>query len=378
MTFARETLDELRQQTQADIQSALPSADALLRYSNLAIIAAVVAAATNGHYGYLDYIALQATPFTATNETLEGWAAFKSVTRKPATVAIGSLAFTGNAGTVIPAGTSVLRNDGFAYATSADVSLGNGVAVPVAAITAGVAGNCDAGTAFTLSSGISGVGAVGQAIGPITGGADVEKDDSLRSRMLLAFANPPQGGSKNDYRRWALAVPGVTRCWPVPNGMGPSTVVLYFMMDVAQAAHGGFPQGTNGVAAGEARDTAATGDQLALANAIFAVQPVTPVVYAVALQPNVLGFAIAGIPSASPSVKAAITAAIDNALLLNGEPGGTTDVSAIESAIAAVNGSAGFVITAITASAGSVSLGPAGNIISTQGHIPQRGSITWL
>lgn len=379
MTFARPTLDELRKQTQTDLQSALPGADALLRYSNLAILANILAGLATGHYGYLDYIARQATPFTAIGEMLEGWAGLKGVTRKPATAAAGTVAFTGTVGATIPAGTSVLRSDGFAYTTTAEASVGAGgsVTAPIASIAAGTTGNAAGGAAFALGSGVAGVSAAGAAAGPITGGAAVESDDSLRSRMLLAYANPPQGGSASDYRQWALAVPGVTRAWVDPGGMGPSTVVLYFMMDDAQASHGGYPQGTNGVAAAEARDIAAAGDQLTVANAIFVRQPVTPIIYAVSPRPNSLTFTIAGLAGASATLKGAIASAITAALLASAVPGGVTNMSAIEAAIAAVNGSAGFVITNVDASAGAVTPGAAGNIVSNAGCLPALASITW-
>lgn len=379
MTFARPTLDDLRKQTQADLQSALPGADALLRYSNLAILANILAGLATGHYGYLDYIARQATPFTAIGEMLEGWAGLKGVTRKPATAATGTVAFIGTPGATIPAATSVLRGDGFAYVTTAEASVGAGgtVAAPIAAVAAGTTGNAGAGAAFALASGVVGVAASGSAAGPVTGGAEVESDDSLRSRMLLAYASPPQGGSASDYRQWALAVPGVTRAWIAPGGMGPSTVVLYFMMDDAQASHGGYPQGTNGVAAAELRDIAATGDQLTVANAIFTRQPVTPIIYAVAPQPNQIGFTIAGLAGASATLKAAIASAITGALLASAVPGGVTNMSAIEAAIAAVNGTAGFVITNVAASAGVVTPGAAGNIVSNAGCLPALGGITW-
>lgn len=378
MTFARPTLSQLRKQTQTDIQSALPGADALLRFSNLSILADVQAALANGHYGYLDYIARQAVPFTATAEALEGWAALKGVVRKAATPSRGSVAFTGAAGATIPAGTAVLRNDGFAFVTTASWTVGGGTAAtPIAAVVAGAGGNSDVGTTFSLASGVSGIASIGIASSSITGGADVESDDALRSRMLIAYAAPPQGGSISDYQQWSLAVPGVTRCWVTPGGMGPGTVVVYFMMDAAQVANGGFPQGSSGVAANETRDTPATGDQLALANALFLRQPATPIVYAVAPRPNVLAFTIAGLSGASATLKAAIAAAIDGALYLGGKPGGVTNVSAIEAAIAGVNGSAGFVLMSITASAGAVTPGAAGNIVSNAGRLPQRGSITW-
>ena len=54
-----------------------------------------------------------------------------------------------------------------------------------------------------------------------------------------------------------------------------------------------------------------------------------------------------------------------------------TNMSAIEAAIAAVNGSAGFVITNVDASAGTVTPGAAGNIVSNAGCLPALASITW-
>lgn len=378
MTFVRPTLSDLRQQAQADIQAALPGADALLRYSNLAILAAVMAALANGHYGYLDWIARQAVPFTAVDEALEGWAALKAVTRKPATKATGSASFTGAAGAIIPAGTAVVRGDGFTFTTTTEATLGaGGATVAITAVGAGAIGNTAAGTALTLSTARSGVASTGIAAGPVTGGADVESDDSLRQRMLAAFAAPPQGGSASDYRQWALAVPGVTRCWVSPGGMGPGTVVVHFMMDAAQAARGGFPAGSDGVAAAETRDVAASGDQRALADALFVKQPVTPIVYAVAPRANTLDFTIAGLTYASTLLKAAVAAAIDAALFQGGRPGGVTNVSAIEAAIAAVNGTAGFVLMEIVASAGTVTPGAAGNIVSQAGRLPVRGAIRW-
>lgn len=378
MPFVRSTRDQLKAQAEADITSALPASEALLRYSNLRTLSIVQAGLANGQYGYLDYIARQGVPFTAQFEALEGWAAMKGVIRKPATAASGVARFTGNNGTIVPAGTPILRSDGFGFAAMQDTTVIGGVAsVPIVASTAGSIGNTDAGTGFSIVAGVSGVSSVGAAYSALTGGADVEKDDSLRSRMLFAFANPPQGGSRSDYERWAREVPGVTRAWAKPNGMGPSTVVIYFMMDDAQAAHGGYPQGANGVAADEPRDDAATGDQLTVANALFVKQPATPLVYAVAPRANTINMTIAGLGGASDSLKAAIVAAIQGALFLGGVPGGKTNVSAIEAAIAAVNGSAGFVITNMTASAGVVTPGAAGNIISNAGYLPALGAVSW-
>lgn len=378
MPFSRPTLSQLRQQIGADIQASLPGSGGLLRYSNLGIMGDVQAGGLNGLYGYLDWIALQGVPFTATDEYLEGWAALKGVTRKAASKATGAASFAGTNGAVIPAGTAVTRADGIAFTTVADATVTAGFATPaLLASAAGAAGNGTSGSALTLGIGISGVSSTGQTTTAFTDGADVEGDDSLRSRMLKAYAQPPQGGALTDYEEWALAVPGVTRTWARGNLMGAGTVTVYFMMDEVEISHGGFPQGTDGVAGDEVRDTPATGDQLAVADTIYPLQPVTALVYAVAPLPNAISLTIAGLAGASTATKAAIAAAIRSALLLNAVPGGTTNVSTIELAIAAIPAAAGFVITAITASAGTVSPGAAGNIVSNAGHLPVLGTLTW-
>lgn len=378
MAFDRPNLTQLRQQVAADINAALPGVDALLRYSNLGIVADVLAALANGHYGYLDYIAQQSVPFTATGENLEGWAALKGVTRKSAVPAIGTVTFTGTNGTVVPSGAPVNRSDGFAYLTTGSGTISGGtVTVPVQAVTAGATGNADAGTSMTLAMGISGITSVGTAATAIAGGADVESDFALRSRMLAAYSSPPQGGSYNDYAEWSLAVPGVTRVWVIPSNHGPGTIDIFFMMDAAESAHAGFPQGSNGVASGETRDTPATGDQLILANALFLKQPVTVLLYAVAPTANSVNLTINGIATASTDTKAQISAAIANAFKFGAIPGGVAHISEIELAIGNVAGTSGFVITAVTASAGTVSPGSTGNITSNAGAIPVLGTITY-
>jgi len=378
MPFDRPSLSDLRSQAAADINAALPGVDSLLRYSNLGILGDVLAGMGNGLYGYLDWIARQSVPFTASDEYLEGWAALKGVIRKPATTASGSVTFTGTSGT-ISAGTLLVRSDGaqFSVDTTATISAG-AVVVDVTAVEAGSSGNTPVSAFMNLTAGVPGINAQGSVTTPIVGGADVESNDELRGRMIAAYSNPAQGGSAGDYVNWALEVPGVTRCWVLPTGRGSGTVVLLFMMDDVNSAYGGFPQGTDGVAASDPRGAAATGDQLTLANALVPVQPVTSLVYAVAPTPNTIGLTIAGIAGASTTTKNAIAAAFATALRASAVPGGQTPVSAIESGIAAVAGASGFVITAITATAGSVSPGSAGNITSDDGALPVPGAIAYV
>jgi len=379
MPFARPTLSTLRARIAADITSSAPGVDGLLRYTNLGVLGDLWAKGVSALFGYLDWIARQAVPFTATDEYLEGWAALRGVTRKAATPAEGLVTFTGPASTIIPAGLTLTRADGAAYSTLADVTLaGDGTgAAGVRATIPGAAGNTAPGASLSLGGAIAGVASTASALAGLSGGADLEENDDLRTRMLQAYSAAPQGGSGDDYVRWALGVAGVTRAWCRPTAMGPGTVVVYTMLDDANAEDGGFPQGIGGAATAESRAAPATEDLLAVADAIFPVQPVTALVYALSPQANEVSFTIS-LAGATTAVKSAIEAAIAGVLLREGAPGGELPLSYLETAIGAISGSKGFVITSVSCAHGSVVPGATGNVVSAAGYLPTPGAITWV
>lgn len=386
MPFSRPSLSQLRAQVAADISSGIPGADGLLRFSNLGVLGTTLAGLAQLHYGYLDWIALQATPYTATDEYLEAWAALKGITRNPATASTGTATFTGINGSVLPSGTQMVRGDGYLYQSTATGTVASGaVTVPVTSVLplidavnnptgSGAASNTPSGTVLTLQSPVLGIQQNGTAATAFTGGADVETDDSLRTRMLQRYQAPPQGGALADYVGWALAVPGVTRAWCAPNGFGAGTVVVYVMLDTAEAGNGGFPVGTDGISPDDQgpngpRGTIATGDQLTVANAIISEQPVTALVYVCAPTANTVDFTISSISTAPTSVRTAIQNAITQIFLEQGSPipGTSVEMSAIEAAIAAIAGTSGFVITA-----------PAGNIANATGKLPVLGTVSYM
>lgn len=383
MPYARPTLTQLRAQAAADIAAGLPPSDPLLRFSSLNVLGTALAGLAQLQYGYTDYVALQACPFTATDEYLEAWAALKKIYRNPATQAgmatPGQITFPGTSGYQIPIGTPITRGDGVGYTTTSLGTVANGTVTVSAVANAdptgltGAFGNCANGTLMTLGTSISGISSGGTVTTAFAGGADIELDDSLRSRMLFAYQNPPQGGAVSDYVEWAGEVPGVTRAWCNPTGFGAGTVVVYVMLDNAEAAYNGFPQGTNGVAAAESRGAPATGDQLTVANYIYPLRPATALVYVCSPIQNVINFTISGTTNWSAATKALVQAAIAGVFVMYGNPlgatagtSGTIDLSYIESAIAAIAGTQGFVIQS-----------PTGNITGTTGMLPVLGNITW-
>ena len=366
MPYQRPTLKEIKAQVASDIQSALPGSDPLLRFSNLGIIGVALANMGNAEYGYLDWIAKQGVPFTATDEYLYAWGALKGVIPKPATAANnGAITFTGANGTIIPDQTPLVRGDGAAFTVQGAVEIIGGLAiVSASANVAGAPGNSATGIVMNLGTAIAGVNSTGSVTTAFTDGTDAEKTDAYRSRMLQVYAQPPQGGAQSDYVEWALAVPGVTRAWCNPNGFGPGTVVVYTMLDISESAQSGFPQGTNGVAALETRGVTATGDQLTVADHIYPLRPCTALVYSVAPIAQSINFTIHGVPVGS---RAAVTAELSALLTMQGTAtGGSIPIMLAWLAVAAVTGVTDFEITA-----------PTTDIVTTVGNLPVIGTVTY-
>ncbi|WP_175725173.1 baseplate J/gp47 family protein [Burkholderia ambifaria] len=387
MPFQRKTLSTLISEVAADISSALPGADALLRFAVLRVIGKVQAGLTNLQFGYLDWIAKQAVPFTAEDEHLEGWAALKKVYRKPASQAQLTAQFTGTVGKVLSAGTSVVRGDGVSYTTSTTGTVGAGgtVTVTIVADVAGTSGNADTGTVVSLGAAVDGIQTAGTVTGNVSAGADIELDDDLRDRMLGAYQESRQGGDVEDYVGWAKDVAGVTRAWCAPNGFGAGTVVIYTMWDNAEAGHGGFPQGTDGVSqfdkgpGGVPRGAIATGDQLVVANSIVTEQPVTALVYSCAPIANNLTITLSGLTSATTATRAAIFAAIADVLFRNGDPrAGTINRDDISAAIRSVAGTGGFLVNLIQGVVGSTTTTYPGNITSGFGQLPVLANVLYV
>jgi uncharacterized phage protein gp47/JayE len=214
MPYASPTLTQLIAQTAADVRAALPTADPLLRRAVLTVLSRVLAGQHHEQFGYLDWIARQAVPFTATGENLAGWAALRGLAALPATYgSVTALSSSNNPHTAVAPGASLLRSDGTSYTASGGgaVDANGNITLAVSAVTAGSASNVANGAGLVLSSPASGVNSNFAVTAIIANGTDLETDDSLRSRLLAAFANPVQGGDLADYVQWASAVGGVTR-----------------------------------------------------------------------------------------------------------------------------------------------------------------------
>ena len=373
MPFPRPTLSALQTRVATDITTGLkPGVAPLLRFNNLGILGKVLARLADGLYGYLGNVALQATPFSATDLAyITAWSALKGVTQKGAVAASGVAPVTGPNVPVIPAGTAMTRADGAVFITSADTAPVAGVAnCPVTAVLAGSAGNTVAGVALTLQSPIAGANSLVTLTSPLQGGLDQESLNAFRVRGLARYAAPAQGGSRDDYPAWAEALPQVSRAWVRPGQLGTGAVYVYVMLDLANAASGGFPVGSNGVSAGDPRSPAATGDQLAVANALLPQQPAEALVFVCSPTPTPVNFTISGMPATlrplvGPAIQALMTAEATpgGVYLPDGSMSGVLPLARVGQAIRAATGTAAFTIA------------PAADIVTNVGQLATLGAL---
>jgi uncharacterized phage protein gp47/JayE len=247
MPWSTPTLREVRGLVRDNIRAFLPGADATPQNSVLRVTSDVQGALCHLTLQYVDWLALQLLPDTAEKEWLdrhgEIWLvnADGTVGRKQATLAIGTVTFTGSPLAVVPANTLLFLGN-VSYETLAQIAIDPNAPTPapVRAIDAGTQGNQLQGAVMGLQAPPVGIDSTAVVV-TMQGGVDEETDDELRSRILSRIRNPPMGGDQHDYVQWALAVPGVTRAWCYPNEMGIGTVTVRIMCDDLRASNGGFP-----------------------------------------------------------------------------------------------------------------------------------------
>lgn len=350
MPFNRPSLKELVVRILAGIQSRLSQEQ--MRRADAEVYAREIAGASHELHGHLNFIAAQVIYDTAESEYLDRWATmWLEIPRVAAASAIGNVIVTGNNGVVIPADSVLTSSAGVEYAviTATTIAAGSAI-VPVEAVVAGQAGNLAAGATVTLSQTIPGaVSTAAVDAGGLAGGAEREDDASLRDRLIARIQDPPHGGATNDYKTWALEVPGVTRAWVYPQELGPGSVTVRFVRDNDSSP---IPD------VGEVATVQAYIDErrpVSVKQCVVVAPVATP-----------LNFEIKVIPD-SPATRAAVTAELQDLIRREAVPGGTIPRTHFSEAISLAPGETDHILTA-----------PAADVASSTGHITTMGTVTWL
>lgn len=234
------TLEELYQELAAEFQSRTGLSAA--GCGDLAARFYAVAAQLYGLYAQEEWTRRQCFPQTAEGDELDkhGW--MRSVFRREAVAACGTVRFFADGdrklAVQIPAGTVCMTAGGVRFVTLEGAVIPAGetqVDVPVQAAQAGSAGNVPAGTVLFLAVPPLGVVACSNP-GSMTGGLDRETDDSLRERVLDSYRRLANGANSAFYHQSAMAFDGVGAVTVLPRNRGVGTV------DLVVAAQTGMPE----------------------------------------------------------------------------------------------------------------------------------------
>ena len=185
-------------------------------------------------YVQADWVTRQAFPQTAEGEYLDYHAQLRSLERKPALPAQGTVRFTAGEAAqsdrTVPQGTVCMTAGLVRFATTQAAVLPAGeltVDVPVQALEPGTAGNVSAQTVVSMAVAPMGIASCTNPQA-FAGGADGEGDEELRARILDTFRRLPNGANAAFYEQGALSFDQVAAAAviPKPRGLGSVDVIV--------------------------------------------------------------------------------------------------------------------------------------------------------
>ena len=193
---------------------------------NLQAVGQEIARAVNMRIiDFIDLVMLD----TAAYEFLDRKGLDYGLERNPATASVGYVLFDGEAGTVIPKGTTLLSEaNTFVTDYEAVIPQSGNIQIKATCTSLGTAGNILAGaiTGIRSTESINGVSVSNPEA--FEGGTEEEQDESYRNRIYEKIRMPIASGNANSYVYWAKQVSGVgnARCIPLWDGAGTVKVVI--------------------------------------------------------------------------------------------------------------------------------------------------------
>lgn len=181
-------------------------------------------------YNYMEWWGKQTFITTATeDEFVDQHALIFGVTRREDTKASGAATISGKTGAEIKRGTILLSRTGQKYEsiTIGYIDSSGTATVRIQALEGGPAGNCGIGDIIGFEIANTDIyGVVNEEA--ITGGFDVESNESVVARCKEKVLEPAHSGNENDYKQWAREVAGVGKVDVIPvwNGGGTVKVII--------------------------------------------------------------------------------------------------------------------------------------------------------
>lgn len=156
---------------------------------------------------------------------LDAHARLFAMSRREGARAAAKMTFTGQDGTVVPAGSIFYAGGALEFRLTADATIKDGSAEGwLLASEVGAKYNVAPGTIDQISRTISGLEKFENQ--QAEGGAAPESDEDLFERLDEKRKRPPTSGNEAHYKEWALSVNGVGAVRVTPLWRGPGTVLV--------------------------------------------------------------------------------------------------------------------------------------------------------
>ena len=348
MPWKRDSIQEIQERLENNLISSL-NLEQGHRHNLINILSKAFAGAVHGLHGYGDYLARQLFPTTAEKEYLEQHARIYGIERKAAQKSTGKVSFTGSDGSFFPEKTEMVA-DGLVFISLNTATAENGVVqINIESKELGSNNNISANTQIKLVSPVVGFLPDGEILEDISGGSDIESDESLLERILSLVQQEPAGGSVADFKNWVLAIDkhgvAVSKVWISPKEMGLGTVTIRILTD------SGFPSES---------ECKKIYDYLVL------LAPLCCEIFIYAPIAKNIAFSIDSLQPDTLEIRKLVEANLENLILEKQEPAGILLISQVREAIGNTQGVVDYNL-----------ISPSTNIHMPAGEICTFGGVTW-
>ncbi|CAM6053543.1 unnamed protein product [Sphagnum tenellum] len=233
MLLSRPPLKKIFTDLQDDLARELGLPSPFSRRSILSALTYSLAGAIHLVYGRIESVKKQSDIDTATGYHLDRLAIKRGYPRRPETAATGVIKVAGSAqGLVIEKGSVFTNKAGDSYSSldTATTDESNTAFIHIESALLGPLGKLPENEELTLTKSVAGINGTAKVMpGGIIEGFPRENDDQLRARLQKIRKHKGQGGSKDDYERWAQEIPGVGDVYLATNELDRLTIYLSFL-----------------------------------------------------------------------------------------------------------------------------------------------------
>lgn len=223
-------LQEIKNRIYNDFVASFENAITPLRKSFFEILANAISGTFQLLYLFLERVQNDSFLNSCTqSRVLNYFAPLLRLTRKEATIASGTVTFTGINGSVIPVGTKVIYNNNLEYETTVEGTIASGfVDIICNSVEKGSLNNTIGNIQLFLVNPVEGIDNNATSVDGFTGAIDQETIESLRTRCIIKQGDSPQIDNNNYYKSVANELSNVKATFisDLKNGVGTFGVTI--------------------------------------------------------------------------------------------------------------------------------------------------------